>query len=255
MGDWPEHLTEPGGRFFEATNDLDNFLGFTRQLAERHDQIMEISRQALLKGSGLTPAQRRELEERPDRAAQTALDQWADLLLEMEYSRIVDNYLAYVAELLAVVFRTRPETMRSEKQVSLRFALEHNSMDDLIDALAEQEVERFSRAGLRQLHDELTRSMGFALFVVDDAFDGAARAVEIRNLIVHKRGVVGRRFLSRLPDEPAEIGTRFTPTEYDAAFAASLFTYAVRDTDVRAAEKWDLSRPLDTSDYLDLSGE
>jgi hypothetical protein len=99
----------------------------------------------------------------------------------MEYTRIVDNYLTYVAELLALIFRTRPETMRSEKQVSLRVVLSHDSMDDLIATLAEQQVERLSRAGLRELHDELSKSMGFALFEEPDARDGAARAVEIRN--------------------------------------------------------------------------
>jgi hypothetical protein len=252
-GDWPTKLSEPAGRFFEAANDLEGFLSLTRQFAERLDQIGELTRTSRLRSSRITPEERRALEAKPGKAAQTALNQWAHLIAEMEYSRIVDNYLTYVAQLLAVIFRTRPETMRSEKQVSLRVVLGHDSMDDLIATLAEQQVEQYSRAGLRKLYDELSKSVGFALFVDDDALNAAARAVEIRNLFVHKRGIVDRRFLRQLPKEPVEIGARLALTDYDAAHAASLFTYAVRDTDVRAAEKWDLPRPLATSDYLDLS--
>jgi hypothetical protein len=64
---------------------------------------------------------------------------------------------------------------------------------------------------------------------------------------------VDGRFLRQLPDEQVRVGERLKLTDYDASFAASLFTFAVRDTDVRACVKWDIPRPLATSDYLDLS--
>jgi hypothetical protein len=252
---WPEGLTEPAGRFFDAANDLWSFLAFTRDLADRLDQIGEFIRASKLRDRRLTAEEKREMEEEPRQRAQQALEQWADLLAEMEYSRIVDNYVTYVTELLALVFRTRPETMRSEKQVSFQVVLEHDSMDDLIATLAERQVEQYSRDGLKKLHSGLSKAMGFGLFEEADALQNAARAVEIRNLLVHKRGVVDARFLRQLPDERVNVGDRLKLTEYDASFAASLFMHAVRDTDVRAVEKWDLPTPVAASDVLDLSVE
>src|SRR5262245_15493898 len=89
---WPERLTEPAGGFFDAANDLWSFLGFTRDLAERLDKIGEVHRAVQLQIGRLTPEQKRQLEEEPKHAAQGALENWADLVAEMEYSRIVDNY-------------------------------------------------------------------------------------------------------------------------------------------------------------------
>jgi hypothetical protein len=248
--EWPTHLTEPAGGFLEADADLHGFLNLTRDLASRLDQIGELFRDYSLRNPRLSEEQKAEIEKRSERAAQDALGSWGDLIREMEYSRVVDNYLTYVAELLALLFRTRPETMKSKKQVSIEFILDHESRDDLVDTLAEDQVDRLSRAGLWELQDELQKSLGFKLFVLEDAARGAARAVAIRNLIVHKRGVVDRRFQKQLPEEDTKIGEPFPLTDLDAATAAELFQYAVRDTDPRAVEKWDLPTPLETADYF-----
>jgi len=66
------------------------------------------------------------------------------LLQEMVVVRFVDNFLCYLGELLALIFGTRPETLRSSEQERIDFVLQYDSMDELRAALAEKRVERLA---------------------------------------------------------------------------------------------------------------
>jgi hypothetical protein len=57
--------------------------------------------------------------------------------------RYVDNYLVYVADLIALLFRTRPEALRSSEQVSLEQVLRHRSLDDFIAWQVDERVNQF----------------------------------------------------------------------------------------------------------------
>jgi hypothetical protein len=129
----------------------------------------------------------------------------------MVAARGVDNFLTFLSELLALLFRERPETLRSsEQQVKVAFVLQHNSMEELTEALGERRVEQLAYAGMRELADRLDDQLGFQLFETEDELRRAIEFIEARNLIVHNRGIVNRTYISRVPWKRAELGERVT---------------------------------------------
>jgi hypothetical protein len=164
---------------------------------------------------------------------------YSGLFMEMAYCRAVDNFLAYVSSLLAEVFSTRPETLHSAGSIPVSLVLEHATRDDLVRALAEQHVDRLGYLGLRKLRDDLKGKLGFDLF--PEAFDNAVEIVEIRNLIVHNRGVVNRTFLKRVPWSNAQLGDALTFGVDDAVRAFNTFGARVADIDPRAISKFGLA--------------
>ena len=174
---------------------------------------------------------------------QMELRKFLPLLEESTLARGVENFLTYIADLLSIVFKTRPEMLRSREQtVDIEFVLEHDSMDGLIDALADRRVERLAYSGVRDLADYLHDSLGFDLFTSEADLDSAVRIVEGRNVVVHNRAIVNRVYVSRVRDTPQKIGERlsldFDGLYRDLAFLAT----TVRDVDERAAEKWGIER-------------
>jgi len=240
----PEHLTEAGARFFDAHEKVATFLLFVANLVVRADEVRKIAAEALLKGDP-EPEKREELErklEEGDVVSDTLRKEYRQLLFETTLARAVDNFLTYVAELMSVVFKTRPETLRSGAKVEIAYILSHDSMDDLIENLAERRVEQLAYAGLRELQENLETTLGFQLFTSEEELEQAVMLVEGRNIVVHNRGVVNKTYLSRVPGFDGKLGERLQfnvdPFFDDLAFLAK----AGVDIDARAAAKWDIRR-------------
>jgi hypothetical protein len=82
------------------------------------------------------------------------------LLLQLVLARSVDNFLVYIADLLALIYRTRPETLRSSESVPIELIMKHDTMDDLISTLSDMRVNELSYKGMRELSDYLRKKNG-----------------------------------------------------------------------------------------------
>jgi hypothetical protein len=65
-------------------------------------------------------------------------------LRDMTVVSAVDNYLAYLKDILYLICRKRPEVLRSNEMVRADFILGYSDMSDLVDALAERKVSDLS---------------------------------------------------------------------------------------------------------------
>lgn len=248
--EWPDPMTEPCARYVEAARELLGYISFAPSLVDHLDEARERSKPALRRyyeARGRTDDLRK-LEDEPKETLQSRLAEFGDLVFEMTLSRSVDNYLSYVSELLGLIFRTRPETLRSGEQVRLDFVLEHSSMDGLIDALVERRVERLSYQGMDALAKDVDEVLGFSLFPSSTELRAAVTAVETRNLIVHNRAVANRRFLARVPDVGVKLGERVRLEPEEVGDTLKLLDRAVTQTERRAAEKWGLPQPAPAPD-------
>jgi hypothetical protein len=237
------HPPEPGtgelGRFVEAFQETIGFVYYTTGMAARIDEVQRIAVEALANLQDSDPPHTEQPTERE--TATGELRKFRLVVLEMLLSRGVDNFLTYVAELLALVFRSRPETLRSGETIRLDYVLRHAGMDDLIESLAERRVERLAYQGMRELADDLRKSIGFDLFPDAEALVHAISIIEARNLIVHNRAVINKRHIARVPSAASQLGARldleFDSVSDDLAFLAR----AAYSIDERAIRKWNLA--------------
>lgn len=167
-------------------------------------------------------------------------------LLQMVFVRCVDSYLTYISQMLAEIFRVKPETLRSAEMVRLDFVLQHTTLGDLVSALAEREVERLSYQGMKELSGDLEKRVGFKLF--EKAYDlaRAIRIIEMRNLIVHNRAFINRRFLSRLPDGEFVLGAKLVVDGDKMIEDLDFLAHSAQDIDARAAAQFNLEKSVGT---------
>lgn len=225
------------------------FIGFISHLAVRADEVVRVARKALA-----GEEEQVDFADLEERGALAELRRSRQLILEMTLARAVDNFLAYLTELLAVAYRTRPEMLlsrlrdsesrrgRESETVPLELVLEHSTIDDLVDALVERRVTALAYRGMRDVADYLDQQLGLRLFESSDELSRAVELVEQRNLITHNRSVINRVFLSRVPNP-----TRYTlgaplVLDVDTVFDdAEFLARAALSIDARAVEKWNLA--------------
>jgi len=164
----------------------------------------------------------------------------APMLRRLLFEKGVDNFLSYISDVLGLIFETRPQALRSSETVKLNEILQHESMEQLIDFLVERKVERLAYQSLRDLGHDLETTLNFALFLDEDAFTTAASAVEIRNVLVHNRGKVNRKYFRNVTDTTYELGDAIEVSgDHLFSTLGSLETSA-HDIDLRAIEKFGL---------------
>lgn len=255
----PPLLTNAGMAYFDSYRELRDFIVFVGGLAISADEGRLILAKALVESEKDDKKRERlqeEIEEDSDRTVRQ-LREYGAVISESALTRGVDNFLTFVTELLAEVFRARPETLRSSEQVDVEFVLEHDSMESLIENLAERRVQRLAYSGVRDLDKYTRERLNFGLFHEDQLLT-AIRIIEGRNLITHNRAVVNRVYLSRVRDSTLRVGDRLVLGDEmydDLIFLAQ----ASADIDARAAAKWGIEQhkltgPGDNEEVTDSDG-
>jgi hypothetical protein len=158
----------------------------------------------------------------------------------MQLTRSVDQYLAYVVGLLSVIFTARPEALRSSEKVEVEFVLQHDTMDDLVEALAERRVERLAYAGLRELAESVAARPGISLFSSEADLLRGIRIVEDRNLIVHNNGIVNNVYRRKVPSTTRKVGQEVLLGYDEMIEDIEFLKTAVLETDRAAVAKWSL---------------
>lgn len=172
--------------------------------------------------------------------ADLTLKVYANLIAEMLWCRGVDNFLTYVSQLLGLVFRTRPETLKSSKTETLEIILEFRSMEELVNHLADKRVYDLAFRGMRKLRAALLRELDFDLFPVGERLDRAILIIEDRNLIVHNRNVINEVYVRRTGADWARAGAKQGVGLLCAQRCMRFLAHAVVDIDGRAIEKFRL---------------
>lgn len=227
----------PASRFFTAYDDLTGFIVFVTQLVKRADDVRRLAHKALVD----TGYENADAPFPEDRVGEQ-LRPHVQLIYQTLVSRGVDNYLSYVSDLLFVLFKSRPETLRSGREVRLDMVLAYETREELIEALAEQEVDRLAYAGMRDLAKVLRDTLGFSLFHDEAQLDRAVRIVEDRNLVVHNRAVVNRKYVARVQAPGPPIGRALRLNSEGVFDDLEFLASSVTSIDKRAAKKWRIPR-------------
>lgn len=236
----PQLSTEPCSRFFDYDEELGHFFVFFVRWTQRPDEMYEDLVRILcdIKGDG---EKLKETLAGP-KWGKEYLAKFGRFVLEMMLVRGSDNFLTYLSQLLALIFTERPETLKSSETVKLEEILQHHTMDDLLRWLAARRVERLSYQGMKELQKDLTDKLGFEIFTTDEAFGRAVRIIEIRNILVHNRGLVNLTFQTRTGDASTRVGTPIDLSPHQVISDLSFLAQTVSEIDERAALKFTLAR-------------
>jgi len=238
----PDPMSDACARFFQAHMELWRFIGFVSDLALRVDDMAKLATEAVPPGVSGRPVGGGAQPQVHEGAMARTLRGQRHVFLHMVLSRAVDSYLAYLAELCVLLAVNNPRALGPGEGVSLQALVEHESIDEVIDALVRDRVFQLATGGMDELERWVAERFGLALFVEDAARDRVVRLIEIRNLVGRHRGLATRRYAlaegRARPGQPVELTV-------DQLFAdSSLLARSVADIDVRAADQFDLARPV-----------
>jgi hypothetical protein len=113
-------------------------------------------------------------------------------------------------------------------------------LTDLIRDLAERKVHELSYQSLTELDKYLSEHFKFSLFHNNEQRSHAVRLVDIRNLIVHNRGIVNKLYKKRQPMSTEQIGDRLRYVGSSALEELIFLIDWIADLDIRFYEKFGL---------------
>ena len=171
-------------------------------------------------------------------------DTLTQFLCSMLLARLVDNFLTYLSEVLNVIFRCQPNLLRgSDDGYKLDFILNHQTMDELVARIAEGKVENLSRQSMRNLSEYFKKTLKVEVFRNEDELKDGIMLNEVRNLIVHRRGIADSRFCIMFPELNMEPGDGVAVDQKLVLGAKALFKLAVMNTDVHASKRFKFPPP------------
>ena len=127
------------------------------------------------------------------------------ILIHMLHARMTDNYLTYLTSILGEAFRCRPETLRSSETIKYEEILKFQTIEDLVESLAEKKVHELSYKPVIELSTFFQERLGIRL-VPPERDKDLIKAVATRNVIVHNRGVINKIYCSNVGEDLNMIG-------------------------------------------------
>ena len=177
-----------------------------------------------------------------------SLSPYRQIFFEMLLCRIIDNFLIYLSELLYLIYETRSEILtRSKDSVPIQVIFQHSSIDDLRSEVIERRIMELSYRGMKALQTYLAEptQIGFKLFTMKHLLLLAVDVIEVRNLIVHNRGIVNKTFLSKTSTfNDRKVGDRLEISGKQLGLVDQFLIATATDIDDRASKKFKLPRPF-----------
>jgi hypothetical protein len=149
-------------------------------------------------------------KEEPDRWDKDELLQLVRYVEESIFTKIIDNFQTYTVELIAAIFTQRPEMVPNSK-FDTRLAFDFASIEDLRTNIVETLATKHAFMNIIDLDDELRQKYSFSLFMNKFRRLRVRRMVEMRNVIVHNRGIINRTFLRKAAAKADILGAKVNP--------------------------------------------
>ena len=204
----PKTGTKAAEAFFASWHDINRLFDFVLSLVGRAEHVARTAHTALLETED-NPTKRAEMEARwSSRKGPIAeLKANRQLLLEVILVRHVENFINYLAGLLFEIFTARPETLKSSDKVEVAKVLEHDSIESLVREIAEQKVDSLSYSSFSKLVEFFQERFGINIADERDVLF-IHEHIEVRNISVHNRCLINKRFVARTGGSASEIGKK-----------------------------------------------
>ncbi len=213
----PYPVTEPFRRFLAFYKTMIQFNGLVVQLAS----------------SGLL--------HRPD-----VMRPYVSFLNTSTLAAGVNNYLTYISELLTICFETQPALMQKMRAVNGGLSVvgkrgKQSSADK--GAIVEKLVFRLTSHGIKELTKVLSKELEFDLYLTAEMKEKIPYYVDLRNLIVHHRGIPNHKFLRVHRNHEKDRGRLLNLHAPFIGNALLDMNSSALDLDEYAAKKFGIARP------------
>jgi hypothetical protein len=204
----PKTGTASAKDFYSSWHDINRLFDFVLYLAGSADKVSELAHRAIVSVEDDTE-KKAEMESKW-KSRQSALDELKrnrQLFVETILVRHIENFINYLSSVLFEIFVSRPETLKSSDKVEISKVLEHESIDSLVREIAETKVNSLSYSSFAKLAEHFQDRFHISLASAEDvAF--IHEYIEIRNISVHNRCCINKRFIARTGLDESKLGKK-----------------------------------------------
>ena len=233
----PKRGTRAAEDFFESWGQINRFFHFVLGLVGHTDGVAEHAHNALVETERDEAKKKKMIEEWGKRITATQeLKNNRQIFVEVIFVRHLENYLNYLSSLLYEIFTQRPETLRSSDKIEISSVLQHDSVESIVRDIAERKVEALSYSSFSDLTTFFKDRFNIKL-VSDEELKKISDAIEIRNISVHNRCTINKRFVSRANVSIDDIGKKKYLFSNDLDELVPMLAKVVKSIDRSATSK------------------
>lgn len=204
----PKIGTKSAKDFYDSWNDINRLFNFILNLVGRSEHVAKTAHDALISVEK-DPEKKSAMEERWSfrKGAVDELKANRQLLIETILVRHIENFINYLSAVLFEIFITRPETLKSSDKVDVAKILEHDSIESLVREIAETKVDSISYSSFSKMSEFFEERFKISLASKED-IQLLHEYIEIRNISVHNRCFINKRFIARTNLESNNLGKK-----------------------------------------------
>jgi hypothetical protein len=204
----PRTGTKAAKEFYTSWHDINRLFNFVLRLAGSAEHVATTAHSALI-DTEHDPVKRAKMEAEWKKR-RTAIDELKanrQLLLETILVRHIENFVNYLSAVLFEIFTSRPETLNSSDKVEVSEVLQHGSIESLVRVIAETKVDSLSYSSFGKLSEFFHER--FRIGIADDSdLKLIHEYIEVRNISVHNRCYINKRFIARMKLDGSELGKK-----------------------------------------------
>ncbi len=204
----PKIGTKAAKDFYDSWKDINRLFNFILNLVGRSEHVAKTAHDALISVEE-DPEKKSAMEESWSlrKGAVDELKANRQLLIETILVRHIENFINYLSAVLFEIFITRPETLKSSDKVDVAKILEHDSIESLVREIAETKVDSISYSSFSKMSEFFEERFKISLASKED-IQLLHEYIEIRNISVHNRCFINKRFIARTNLESNNLGKK-----------------------------------------------
>lgn len=121
-------------------------------------------------------------------------NQEGKILTRILFSSIADSFETYLSDLLYEIFLAKPQTLKSQKQVTIKEVLDCSDLEDFVHYWATKQIGKLQKGSVKGFIEENNQIK--QLKVIDtETQNEIEKILQIRHLYSHRNGIVDEKFL------------------------------------------------------------
>lgn len=156
------------------------------------------------------------------------------------FSSFSDNFETYLSDLLYEIYLAKPETLKSNQQVSIKEVLDCSDMQEFVNYWANKKIGKLQKGSVKGFIDENPQIN--SLNVIDAyALDEIEKILQIRHLYSHRNGIVDEKFLQYYMGQ-FQLNTEHEMSISELLDKLSYLAYVANQIDLSAIGKYNLAQ-------------
>lgn len=125
-------------------------------------------------------------------------NQEGKILTRILYASCADNFETYLSDLLYEIYLSKPDTLKSEQQVTIKEVLECTDIQEFVVYLSKKKLSKLQRGSVKGFLSD-NKQIKDLKILNETIQEEIEKILQIRHLYAHRNGIVDEKFLKFFP--------------------------------------------------------